>query len=306
MLTKNHENRESDDKVGNAQSMIFTVYGDYIRHYGNKIWIGSLISLLKEFGHNEQSIRVAVSRIMKQGWLQSEKKGNKSYYFLTERGEIRMEEAGDRIFKLKAQEWDGKWRMLMYTIPEEKRQIRDELRKELLWSGFGTFSNGCWISPNNLEKEVNLLIEKYGIQSYVDFFMCEYKGPGGNKELVKKSWPLGDIEGKYEKFISIYSDKYKIDKNKMKIGKMTPAQCFVERTNLVHEYRKFLFTDPGLPEELLPNIWKGDEATLLFERYYKLLAQSANNFFEEVFQKDNDLRRKDKSYDAEDHPLLIN
>ena len=68
--------------MANTQSMIFTIYGDYIRHYGNKIWIGSLIRLLKEFGHNEQSVRVAVSRMMKQGWIDSEKKGNKSYYFL--------------------------------------------------------------------------------------------------------------------------------------------------------------------------------------------------------------------------------
>lgn len=106
--------------MSNTQSMIFTIYGDYIRHYGNKIWIGSLIRLLKEFGHHEQSVRVAISRMMKQGWLESEKKGNKSYYFLTTRGEARMEEAAIRIFKLKPNDWDGKWRMLMYTIPEEK------------------------------------------------------------------------------------------------------------------------------------------------------------------------------------------
>ena len=86
---------------------------------------------------------------------------------------------------------------------------------------------------------------------------------------------------------------------------MSDAECFVERTNLVHEYRKFLFTDPGLPKELLPEVWNGNHAALLFEQYYKLLAQSASRFFEEVFQEDNDMRRKDKSYDADDHPLII-
>ena len=176
--------------MANAQSMIFTIYGDYIRHYGNKIWIGSLIRLMKEFGHNEQSVRVAVSRTMKQGWLQSERQGNKSYYFLTPRGEARVEEAASRIYKLKPNNWDGKWRMLMYTIPEEKRQIRDELRKELLWSGFGSFSNGCWISPNDLAKEVRVIIKKYEIQDYVDLFISEYKGLESDKRLVEKSWPL--------------------------------------------------------------------------------------------------------------------
>ena len=60
-----------------------------------------------------------------------------------------MEEAANRIYKIKPNEWDNKWRIIMYKIPEEKRQIRDDLSKELLWIGFGSFSNGCWISPNN-------------------------------------------------------------------------------------------------------------------------------------------------------------
>jgi len=291
--------------MANTQSMIFTIYGDYIRHYGNKIWIGSLIRLLKEFGHNEQSVRVAVSRMTKQGWIESEKKGNKSFYFMTPRGEARIEEAAIRIFKLMPNDWDGYWRMLMYTIPEEKRQIRDELRKELLWSGFGSFSNGCWISPNNLEKEVELLIAKYEIQPYVDFFVSRHKGPQTDRALVEKSWPLQEIEGRYQEFITTYSKRFIIHQSMMSKGKMTVAECFVERTNLVHEYRKFLFTDPGLPKELLPEDWNGNYAALLFESYYKLLAQSASQFFENVFQEDNDMQWKDKLYDADEHLFII-
>ena len=284
--------------------MIFTIYGDYIRHYGNKIWIGSLIRLLKEFGHNEQSVRVAVSRIMKQGWLQSEKIGNKSYYYLTPRGEARIEEAAIRIFELTPKKWDGKWRMLMYTIPEEKRRIRDELRKELIWSGFGSISNGCWISPNNLEKEVHLLIENYEIQANVDFFVAEYRGPEENRTLVEKGWPLQEIAEKHEQFLSTYSEKFTEHQTMMNNNLMTDAECFVERTRLVHEYRKFLFFDPGLPKELLPEVWSGNDAARLFEKYYKLLAQPASRFFEQVFQEDNDIQEKDKLYDVENHPLI--
>ena len=64
-----------------------------------------------------------------------------------------MDEAARRIYKLTSHEWDQKWRIIMYNIPEEKRQIRDELRKELMWIGFGSLSNGCWVSPNNFKKK---------------------------------------------------------------------------------------------------------------------------------------------------------
>ncbi|MBI0576857.1 phenylacetic acid degradation operon negative regulatory protein PaaX [Neobacillus cucumis] len=289
----------------NTRSMIFTIYGDYIHHYGNKIWIGSLIGLLKEFGHNEQAVRVAVSRMLKQGWIQSEKIENRSYYFLTKQGIDRIEEAGNRIFKLHPSEWDGKWRVLMYTIPEEKRQIRDELRQELLWSGFGSFSNACWISPNNLEKEVKLLIEKYDISEYVDFFVSEYIGPRDNKTLVEKSWPLEDVVEKYEEFIITYSKQFFANQEIISRGEMTDAQCFVERTKLVHEYRKFLFIDPGLPKELLPENWNGNLAATLFNQYYQLLAEPASRFFESIFKEHNDLCKKDDSYDAKHHPYMI-
>lgn len=93
----------------NTRSMIFTIFGDYIRHYGNEIWIGSLIKLLEAFGHNEQAVRVAVSRMSKQGWLKSERHGNKSFYSLTEQGKVPMKEAARRIYKEPLPKWDGTW-----------------------------------------------------------------------------------------------------------------------------------------------------------------------------------------------------
>jgi phenylacetic acid degradation operon negative regulatory protein len=289
----------------NTRSMIFTLYGDYIFHYGNKIWIGSLIRLLSEFGHNEQSVRAAISRMNKQEWIQAEKIGNKSYYTLTNRGVKRIEVAAERIFKLKPVKWDGKWRIFMYSIPEEIRNIRDELRKELVWSGFGTMSNSCWISANQLEKQVQDLIEKYDISAYVDFFIAEYKGPHENKSIVQKSWNIDEINQKYQEFISQYSQKYVIDRNKILKGQMTDAECFVERTTLVHEYRKFLFVDPGLPEELLPEKWLGGHAAALCSEYYKELAEPALRFFESVFQEGNELGSKDEDYDVMGHPFMI-
>jgi len=285
--------------------MIFTLYGDYISHYGSKIWIGSLIRLLSEFGHNEQSVRAAISRMNKQGWVQSEKIGNKSYYSLTERGQKRIDEAAKRIFKLAPEEWDGKWRILMYTIPEEKRNVRDELRKELVWSGFGMLSSSCWISANNLEKQVFDLIEKYDIHPYVDFFVAKYEGPHENKQLVDKSWNLEEINKKYQAFISEYSQKYIIDKNKIQKGQKTAGECFVDRAKLVHEYRKFLFIDPGLPEELLQEKWLGNHAAALFSDYYKELAEPSSLFFESIYMEGNELSKRAEEYNVLNHPLII-
>lgn len=272
------------EKQFQTRALIFTLYGDYIRHYGNAIWIGSLIRLLEAFGHNEQAVRAAVSRMGKQGWIRSTKKGNKSYYSLTERGRARMEEASKRIYKSASPDWDGKWRMLVYTIPEEKRHLRDELRKELAWSGFGLLSNSCWITPNPLEEEINRLITTYDIHSYVSFFQADYAGMSDQKQMVDKCWNLTAITNQYQKFIDVYHEKYLADKSKLKNGLMTDSEAFVQSASLVHQYRKFLFIDPNLPAELLPAEWIGDVAGALFTDYYQLLTKPATRFFESVFE----------------------
>jgi phenylacetic acid degradation operon negative regulatory protein len=264
--------------------MIFTIFGDYIRNYGNVIWIGSLIKLLETFGQNEQAVRAAVSRMSKQGWIQSERRGNKSFYSLTEQGKARMKEAARRIYNEPAPPWDGKWWILLYNIPEEKRHLRDKLREELVWSGFGPLTNSCWITPNHLEQEINILIKKYGVEKYVNFFCASYKGLQEQHDLVKNCWDIGEINNHYENFIQQYSQKYIIHKNKLNKQEMSDSSCFVERTLLVHQYRKFLFIDPGLPEELLPDKWLGDSAAELFKEYYQILSQPAKRFFEETFK----------------------
>ncbi|NBJ68107.1 MULTISPECIES: phenylacetic acid degradation operon negative regulatory protein PaaX [Clostridia] len=267
----------------NTRSMIFTLFGDYIRYYGNEIWMGSLIKLLEPFHHNEQAVRSAISRMSKQEWVVSRKEANKSYYSLTERGKKRMEEAAGRIYRLEPETWDGKWRMLLYNIPEEKRQIRDELRKELIWSGFGLLSNGVWITPNNLKEQIYDIIDKYKIKEYVYFFEAENEGFQANQQIIRSCWDIDHINSLYQKFIHAYENKMMENGKKIEQGQMGNKACFVERTLLVHYYRKSLFVDPGIPKELLPEKWLGEQAAKLFSSYYNILAEKANAFFEKVY-----------------------
>ena len=58
----------------------------------------------------------------------------------------------------------------------------------------------------------------------------------------------------------------------------TPEAAFAARFHLVHEWRKFLFTDPGLPRELLPDDWAGRRATDYFRREAGRLASAAEAF----------------------------
>ena len=55
-------------------------------------------------------------------------------------------------------------------------------------------------------------------------------------------------------------------------------QAFVTRSLLVHEWRKFLFTDPGLPQQLLPSAWPGRTASAYFDEQAARLLPAASRF----------------------------
>ncbi|KQL46299.1 PaaX family transcrtiptional regulator [Brevibacillus choshinensis] len=267
------------------QSMLFTIYGEYVRHYGSEIWIGSLTKLMGEFGLSEPAVRAAISRMLRQGWLESRKVGNRSFYSVSERGKKRLEEAAARIYKVETGVWDGKWCMVSYNIPEERRALRDQLRKELGWMGFGMLTTSTWISPNNLSEPIKELTESQEITEYVEVFSADHVGWSDPKQLVQKCWNIDEINAKYREFIDTYRAEYEELEESIRQNKEVPdSLCFVNKTKLVHQYRKFLFIDPDLPQELLPELWLGKEADQLFQNYYQLLNPGAVRFFETVYE----------------------
>jgi len=267
------------------QSLLFTIYGEYVRAHGGEIWIGSLTKLLGQFGISEQAVRAAISRMQRLGWLESRKIGNRSYYSMSRKGTRRLNEAAARIYKQAAPDWDGRWCIVSYSIPEARRELRDQLRKELAFAGFGPLGNSTWISSRNLIESVRDLIESYGLSGYVEIFRAAHVGWSEPRQLVAKCWDLASINAAYQSFIDQFRPQHEEDLARFHAGEPLPdGECFVKKTNLVHQYRKFLFIDPDLPDELLPKVWLGTQADELFAGMHGMLNPGAERFFQSVFE----------------------
>lgn len=129
------------------------------------------------------------------------------------------------------------------------------------------------------------LTEAYDITGHVEIFTAEHHGWSDPKQLVRKCWNIDDINAKYKEFIETYRPQYESLAESIRQNKeVADSHCFVEKTKLVHQYRKFLFIDPDLPQELLPELWLGKEADQLFQDYYSLLNPGAVRFFETVYE----------------------
>ncbi len=77
---------------------------------------------------------------------------------LTEQGQRKLELLDLQDWKLeKPKKWDGRWRMLIFDIPETKRGIRQKLRTTLLYIGFIRLQDSVWIYPYDCEDLISLL-----------------------------------------------------------------------------------------------------------------------------------------------------
>lgn len=274
-----------EDKFG-TRSMLFTIYGDYVIYRGGEIWVGSLIKLLEQFDLSEQAVRSALSRMCRKGWLAIRKVGINSYYSLSPKGEELLTKGRVRIFGFQkhAEDWDGTWYILSYSIPEEKRDLRERLRKQLSWLGYGPLSYGTWISPHGYPREVEEIVRSLEIQTHVELFAAEHLGFSTSREMVARCWDLAAINDRYRKFVAKYAPRCKEFGERLGNGELSASDCFVERTLLIHEYRRFPLIDPELPSRFLPADWEGRQAGELFETYHGLLADKANSFFDRVFE----------------------
>lgn len=272
--------------MARSHDLVFTLYGDYLRHRGGEAWTGSLLELLGLLGLSEQAVRSTLSRMSRKGWLKGRRVGNKSYYSLTPKSIDLLEEGAQRIFQPRSDVWDGRWHLLVYSIPEKERPLRHRLRKRLTWLGFGSLSNATWISPRDRCKEVEGVVNSLGIQGHVEIFTAEHLGFASDQELVERCWNLEELNRYYSAFIAKYEPDFLDYRRKVAEGdSLEPSECFVRRFMLVHEYRSFPYVDPNLPSELLPKDWLGDKATQLLQEYHRLLMAKANAFVDSVLAK---------------------
>lgn len=264
------------------RSLMFTLYGEYIKYYGGEIWVGSLIELMKQFGISESSVRGAIFRMVQNNLLKVRKVGKKSYYSPTSKG--RVDEGVSRVYATQNHTWDQKWRILTYSFPEEKREIRNKIRKELIWTGFGNLTNSTLVSPNPVEEQVLEMIKEYEIEEYAFLFTSSSIVSHDNQSILDIGWDLNMVKVEYQTFIEKFTPKFEYLREKALNNTLKDDECFIEKTVLVHEYRKFLFQDPGFPRDLLPEGWIGIKARELFWNIHQLLSIPSIRYFESVFE----------------------
>src|SRR3989344_6282938 len=94
------------------------------------------------------NITATITRLEKEGCITLEQRGEEVYARLTKKGGQRLASYQAEGFGIKApRTWDGKWRVVIFDVREEKRSVRDKLRRGLRRFGFVRLQQSVWVLP---------------------------------------------------------------------------------------------------------------------------------------------------------------
>jgi phenylacetic acid degradation operon negative regulatory protein len=245
-------------------SLIVTLFGDSIMPRGGAISLGSLIALAAPFGLNERLVRTATARLANEGWLVGRREGKRSEYRLSDDGRERFTEATNRIYGTAQTKWSGRWTVIV--LPRLRAAERQELKKELIWQGFGEISTHVFAHPEIDARSLGHPRQALrGAFDQVIVFEADLIDGAAPQRLLRLGWDLDELGLRYARFVKRFERVLAA----LQIEHTPdPRAAFIVRTLLIHEYRRQHLRDPLLPPRLLPPDWPGATAAALCGKIY--------------------------------------
>jgi phenylacetic acid degradation operon negative regulatory protein len=268
-------------RVLHSKSLLFDVYGGFVRQLGGWIAVADLVSLLADLGIDEQAVRSSVSRFTRKGLLERATRDGQVGYALSDRAVDILEEGDLRIYDRvePAQVADG-WVLATFSVPEGLRADRHQLRSRLTWLGFGNLGAGLWIAPRRVLERTETLVADLRLERYVDLFEAHYRAFDDLEALVERCWDVERMRKLYTAFLGEFEPV--LERWTDRDPAADPREAFVDYVTALHEWRKMPYVDPGLPPELLPDGWEGTAAANLFAELRANLEAAARSHVEEV------------------------
>ena len=92
----------------------------------------------------------------------------------------------DTIQLNKQRKWDGKWRMIIFDIPNSKKAARDALRQKLNQLQFYPIQKSVFLTPYECEREIDFICSVFEVRKYVLIFnISNFEGEEKFKHYFK-------------------------------------------------------------------------------------------------------------------------
>jgi len=219
-------------------SLLVSVFGDLARERGSRLSSSTIGQITQAIGIKPEATRVALHRLKKEGWLQSERTGRTSSYFLTEHGHAETVAASPRIYRAEAPR-DSAWLVIA--------------NNEVVSGGINV-ATGTYITaqrPTSHNFFVTRLVSGDTLPEWMTDRIC-------TPELLEHTRSATAMLRKLEIQLQ----------QKPRFGAVETA---VMRVLIVHTWRRIVLRSPELPDMMFPNGWTGSECRSLVHQLLQAL-----------------------------------
>lgn len=151
---------------------------------------GAVVKAWKDI--NKKDLGRIIKRLEKQEMItMQEMADSKMKMVITDKGKKRLLEYDFENIELKHKKRDGMWRLVIFDIPEEKRNARDVFRRKLLQLNFIRLQDSVFASAYPCKSEIDFLCHYLDISDFITLVSLN-KIERGEKLVWKKYQDFGD------------------------------------------------------------------------------------------------------------------
>jgi DNA-binding transcriptional regulator PaaX len=122
----------------------------------------------------KRKLQEEIRKLYRTKILEIKENPDKSYTIvLTQKGKIKALTYHFQNMIIKRENWDGKWRIVIFDIPEKIKKARDALREKLKELGFYELQKSVFVFPYECRDEIEFIIEFFNLRKYVRIGILE-------------------------------------------------------------------------------------------------------------------------------------
>ena len=229
--------RLADPQHQRVWSVIVSLFGDLARQPGNRLSGAALGRIIGPVGIRPEAIRVAVHRLRKDGWLESQRSGRESQHFLSAFGREQSAAVSPRIYS-RTPESGMDWHLIIAEEASGVHILDDLLLTESHVSIGRNVAIGAGPAPTDSGE---LLVFSTTPVSVPGWFRDKVCPPDLNRACQQLAADLAAVRA----LLGPERDP-------------SPLQVATLRTLIVHRWRRVALRYPDLPTAFFPADWPGE------------------------------------------------
>ena len=124
---------------------------------------------------DRKKLREEIRNLYRSRLVEIKENPDRSFtYVLTDKGKLKTLTYHFQNMEIERGNWDRKWRVVIFDIPEKLRKARDALREKLKELGFYELQKSVFVFPHECQNEIDFLIEFFDIRRYVRYGILEF------------------------------------------------------------------------------------------------------------------------------------